>query len=293
MKLVFELNETEQLWWKKTIQKFREKYIKAPREYIDDYLSGKIITLDIIKPDVSKFIFEVREGCWDIYIKDEINFHKEVILHLVKERELPKAILNEIIVEDLFDKNNLIINEHNIYDKLSSLVGDFAGRVMPYFYALSLSTTNSRRSRAGTTFEAIISYIMGIYKYPFEDQSSLGTAFYKSNGLGKMVDGIIPSKKSYEQNRSKCQVITMKTTLREGWQEVVEELNRTNIPHIYLLTLDNQLSEGVLQNMQHQNITVVNYDEIKEKYKNYENIIAFSTFFNKEIPHVLSYWEGK
>lgn len=165
---------------------------------------------------------------------------------------------------------------------------------MPYLYALDLSTTNSRRSRSGKTFEAIIKFLIkDVYGYPFDDQSTVAEGFFQEQGIGKIVDGIIPGKNSYINNRAKTLIITMKTSLRERWQEVAEEMRRTNIPQIYLLTVDKTLTASKLKTMAHQNICIVNYDSVKEQYKKHSNVISFTEFFNHEIPHCLEYWEAQ
>ncbi len=128
----------------------------------------------------------------------------------MEHRELPNTILETIV------KKNTSLNLENL-ELVKASIGAFTGEIMPYIYEVTLSTTNSRRSRAGTTFEHIITYIMGYFEYPYVEQASLGTAFYKTNDLGKLVDGILPSAKAYQSHRSMCVVISMKTTIRERW----------------------------------------------------------------------------
>jgi hypothetical protein len=290
MNVIFELEEQEKKWWKNTIKKFRADYVPKPKVFLDEVIQNNPVKVDQVREDISSFIHKTREACWGIYLEREIEFHREAISHLIKSRDLPSSILKTIIERDLLKNDILNFNKENIFEKLTDTVGDFAGRIMPYFYELSLSTTNSRRSRAGKTFEAIIEYTLGLYGYPYNNQSSLGTSFYSDNGIGKMVDVVIPDKESYNSNRGKCIIITMKTTLRELWQEVVEELNRTKIPNIYLLTLDHGFSETLLLNMKRENIIVVVYDKVKAKLANHDNVKSFKQFFNEEIPHTLDYW---
>jgi hypothetical protein len=133
---------------------------------------------------------------------------------------------------------------------------------------------------------------MDVFGYPYKDQSALGTTFYRQNNLGKKVDLIIPGADEYLRNRSKCAVVTMKTTLRERWQEVAEELSRTNIPHIYLLTIDDSLTSNVINTMNQYNITVVLYSSEKiTKFSDKENVQDFKTFFLREMPHIVEYWK--
>ena len=292
IQLVFELPKGEGKWWKKTIQQFRGDIVKSPGEYVARITSKMELNKPKVIKDVSTKIYEIREACWELYLKDEVKFHKDLISALIMERNLPKGILSQLLEAEIVMNELGRLDKDQLISKISSVVGEFAGRIMPYLYQLSLSTTNSRRSRAGSTFEAIIDYfLVSIYDYPYENQAKIGTKFYTEQNIGKMVDGVIPSASAYSQNRSKCQIITMKTSLRERWQEVVEELNRTNIPHIYLLTLDEALSDGVLTQMKSQNITVVTYDWIKNNFNQHKNVISFSSFFNEEIPHTLEYWD--
>jgi hypothetical protein len=292
MKFILELDEQEKNWWKNTIKSYRDKFIQKPSFYFEKYLSENNIQKEELKKDISGSIPIIREGAWQLYLVDEVILHQKVLAFLTKERDLPIEILNRIVSKKLLNHDKINITKENLHKKLAEVVGEYAGAIMPYIYELCLSTTQSRRSRAGKTFEAIIKYlIVDIYGYSFDDQSKIGTNFYKLNNLGKVVDGVIPSKEAYLKDRSKCQVITMKTTLRERWQEVIEELERTNIPHLYLLTIDEGITKTVLETMAHKNITLINYDHIKEKFKELNNIKSYAEFFNTEIPHCVSYWE--
>ena len=275
-------------WLAAEIKKYRNKFIKTPEQYLKQLKDKKIVDIKGIKKDVSNGIELLREGCWQLYLEDEAVFNKNFIAHLVQARELPNSLLKEYI-----KKTNIKFSK-NFDDDLCNLIGNYTGSIMPYLYALDLSTTNSRRSRSGKTFEAIIKFLIkDVYGYPFDDQSTVAEGFFQEQGIGKIVDGIIPGKNSYINNRAKTLIITMKTSLRERWQEVAEEMRRTNIPQIYLLTVDKTLTASKLKTMAHQNICIVNYDSVKEQYKKHSNVISFTEFFNHEIPHCLEYWEAQ
>jgi hypothetical protein len=51
----------------------------------------------------------------------------------------------------------------------------------------------------------------------------------------------------------------MKTSLRERWQEVAEEIERTKIPEIHLLTVDEDISKNKAQEMANHNIIVIEH----------------------------------
>ncbi len=237
-----------------------------------------------IDSDISYSIHKIRDYVWNLYIQDESIFHQNVLSHLMVDE--PQA--HKILVDSLQNKSF----NNTQYNAIAELVGECAGKVMPYIYELSLSTTNSRRSRSGSTFESIIYHIMGILGYPYVNQSHLGKEFFSQNDLGKKVDMIVPTNEAYEKNRAKCHVITMKTSLRERWQEVVEELQRTNIPHLYLFTLDDSISSNTLELMKKYNITLVTYKYIKNRLTDFSNIISFEEYFQKELPLIIQYWDS-
>lgn len=293
MKAILELDEEEITWWRRKIGEVRRRYVLSPKEILRNHINS-IKDFDAYVSNVretSSFIRGVRAATWSTYVDSELLFYKTVVKELLEERKPPHDVLESVISEKtLIDLNNLKTHEELLHN-ISEIFGNFAGRIFPYFFELSKSVTNSRRSRAGIEFEEIIGSIMKAYGYPYDDQSAIGRKTFEDKGLGKIVDGILPCMKAYDKNRSKCMVITMKTTLRERWQQVVEELNRTNVPAIHLLTLDEGISSNVLDLMKNHNITLVTYRETKDKFVGYSNIISFESFFNTEIPHTIEWWQ--
>jgi hypothetical protein len=95
--------------------------------------------------------------------------------------------------------------------------------------------------------------------------------------------------------RNKTIIGTMKTSLRERWQEVAEEIERTKIPEIHLLTADENISKSKAQEMANHNIIVVAYDWIanSKSLEEMKNIISFEDYLFEEIPSILKFWSGK
>ena len=83
---------------------------------------------------------------------------------------------------------------------------------------------------------------------------------------------------------------SMKTTLRERWQEVVEEIDRSNLPNIYLLTCDTDISTSKATQIKEHNIILVVLKSTKENLANFRNVISFENYFSNEITQVLDYW---
>jgi hypothetical protein len=77
----------------------------------------------------------------------------------------------------------------------------------------------------------------------------LQTSFKSSFSLSSVIFSSMRSSKIYfyEQRRNKTIISTMKTSLRERWQEVAEEIERTKIPEIHLLTVDEDIPKNKAQ----------------------------------------------
>ena len=268
----------------------RKKHIRNPLDIVDNvFLENPIFLTKIENRNISKSIFELREIVWNIYLKDEAKFNIILMEQLYDLLDTPKQILDSIL-------SNKIVNlkGNDLKSELIKTCGEYAGRIYPYIYKISLSNTNSRRSRAGKTFEAIIYKIYSCLGYPFDSQGKVGRKTFADLGIGKKVDSILPSIKAYKKRRNKTIVGTMKTSLRERWQEVAEEIERTNIPEIHLLTVDENISKNKATEMNNHNIIVVTYDWIAESssLKPMKNIISFEDYFFEEIPSILSFWSS-
>ncbi|MBF1998959.1 hypothetical protein H0I59_11305 [Flavobacterium psychrophilum] len=206
---------------------------------------------------------------------------------LHKLLETPKDILEVLLNKNITDKKG-----EELIETVKEICGEYAGRVFPYIYRLSLSNTQSRRSRAGKSFEAIIYKIYENLGYEYDSQSKVGRKTFDTLGLGKKVDSILPNIKCYAERRNKTIIGTMKTSLRERWQEVAEEIERTKIPEIHLLTADESIPKSKAQEMANHNIIVVTYEWVANSValKSMKNIISFEEYLFEEIPNILKFW---
>ena len=289
----YQLSESENEWWDITIQEFRKKYVKTPREYIEESIGLKKYDAEKLKGNVESLLIDERDSIYQLFLRDESRMNAKLVSHLMRTREFPKSRYESLLAaSNIFEeKSSLGIDAFRT--RSSELYGQITGEIFPYLYALSLSSTNSRRARAGGTFEMLIEKCLQILDYTFQNQSSLGTDFYKSNRIGKKVDIIIPGRKAYEQRRTDCGIISAKTSLRERWQEVVEELNRSNVRHIYLATLDEGITSNQVDIMKEYNITlIVRASEKTKKFSDAGNVESFDSFFDKTVPHLLAAWPG-
>ena len=201
--------------------------------------------------------------------------NESLIVEQLREKNWEKFLELEreftgFVFEKLIDKNK--VEESKAIDIIKWFVTEYSDHI----YALSLSNTQSRRSRAGNEFEAIIELILMGAKIPFDTQGSIGTGVFESSNLAKLVDCVSPGASEYKINKRNTSLISAKTTLRERWQEVGDEMDRTKAREMYLATLDDSLSKNVIQLIGENNIIIVTTKSNKDSlYSDSQNVISF------------------
>ncbi|MFI3299400.1 MAG: type II restriction endonuclease [Rikenellaceae bacterium] len=284
--IVTEIPDDELKAFDKLIKKYRGEYIRSSKQIVDNVIESNIAQVEssIERKNASEAILFLRERCWAEFLKDEVCFNSLIMRDLRKIAKTPEVILNDIVEKEVWhsDKEELL-------NTVKDVCGEYAGRIFPYIYKLSLSNTQSRRTRAGKTFEEIIYWLYQKLSYPYDSQSKVGRKLFDSVGLGKKVDSILPGIKNFTERRNKTIIGTMKTSLRERWQEVAEEIQRTNVPEIHLLTCDDNIPENKALEIANHNITIVTFSWVADS-ESLKNIISFEEYFFTEIPNILRYW---
>lgn len=273
------------------IKNQRKELIPSTKETVNKAIFTHKDEIDVLlnNNNISKLIIELRELCYEQFLLEESKFNAVILSTIAKEFNALQTILRDIN-SNLYTFRHL--SEEQFLQKVGHLFGKFAGCISPYIYQLCLSNTQSRRTRAGKVFEGIIYSLYEYYGFSYDSQKSIGKKVFSSLGLGKVVDSILPSAKAFSMYRNKTIVGSMKTTLRERWQEVVEEISRSNLPNIHLLTVDHNIPVSKAKQMSEHNIVLVVTRDVKQKtsLNKMHNIIDFEAYFTKEIPQIMAYW---
>lgn len=256
--------------FKKLIKKNRPQKMLSPFELT----YSSFIELGYDKKDkrffidnASLIVEEMRKESWKQFLNEESKFSKYIYEKLVNESDL-----------DRFSKEEAIIEFLNHHEK--------------HIYALSLSNTQSRRSRAGTEFEHIIEFILMGVGISIDTQGSVGSGVFETTHLAKLVDCVAPGATEYKLDKRNTSLISAKTTLRERWQEVGDEMSRTMAREMYLATLDDSITDNVASLIGKNNIILVTLKDYKERlYKKHPNIISFETMIDELLTKELV-WEG-
>ena len=207
---------------------------------------------DYFENNASSIVEELRKHCWSNFRNIETNFTKRMLNYLFSTDDTAKNMTGTEAVEY------------------------FIETYPDHIYSLTLSNTQSRRVRAGKEFEAIIEMILIGANIPIDSQGSIGKKIFTDKNLGKLVDLISPGVTEYFLDKNNTILISAKTSLRERWQEVPEEISRTGASQMYLATLDENISFSDLNKMYESNVILVTTKSIKEaSYKTIMNVITF------------------
>jgi EcoRII C terminal len=146
-------------------------------------------------------------------------------------------------------------------------------------YFLSLS--QSRKARAGTSFQLIMTALLKRLNYTFEEQPILPDS---------KPDYVLPSKTWYSKNASDCIILTLKRTLRERWRQVPTEGNTGST--YFLATIDAKVPPEELAKMKTLNVKLVVPLELKKmNYASAMNVISFEDFFEDYLDPAVIRWK--
>ena len=228
--------------YKKFIKDKRINWFKQPYDLVYD----NFIKLEYDKKDhgfffdnASMIVENLRKQCWEEFVPIEKEFTSNMLKELV---------------------NNDTIRNMTPEEAITWFVQSFPEHI----YSLTLSNTQSRRSRAGKEFEAIIELLLVGAGIPFNSQGNIGKKEFIDKGLGKLVDVVSPGVTEFIINKRNTVLISAKTTLRERWQEVPEEMGRTGAREMFLATLDDNISDEVLTTLYEANIQIVTTRRIRQ-----------------------------
>jgi len=213
------------------------------------------------------------------YSKEQIKLHFDSLfnetqgeiykVYLKYQHEYGKLVLSAF-ADQLIEKGELCdVSE----------VGTILGKYFPVFDAFFLSLAQSRKSRAGKSFESIHNALFKELGYPFDEQRVIN---------GKP-DFIMPSYDHYMKNSIDCIIFTAKRTLRERWRQIVTE--ETRGLGFYLATIDENISSNQLDEAKHHRIYIVCPEEIKAKYYSGKiNVLSFTGFFTDHLDPAMERW---
>jgi hypothetical protein len=209
-----------------------------------------------------------------LWLRDLLNVDsivEEAISELIKEMNV-KNFLEILISRNLYEVlKKLEKKAHEIYKHYEDKVRE---KFMKGYYGKNIdanefekSLTNTRRRRAGETFEKIFLKILSEYKVPYEDHVNM---------CGAEFDIVIPNKEVALRNPRSVILISLKREVRERWKETVGDVyilkHRRNceyseIENIWFASLGKP-SKKAVKVMTDLNIVVYVPDDVYEEMLN-------------------------
>ncbi|MFH1683619.1 MAG: type II restriction endonuclease [Candidatus Margulisiibacteriota bacterium] len=235
--------------------------LKSPVEIIeearDNVTRRHSYTVTQIKTNFDGLIDETEREAHQVYLKYEKQYGQDVFL----------AFVNYLVAEGEISSVNGI--------------GEILGRYFKAFDKFFLSIAQSRKSRAGKTFERIHNALFKKLGYPFDEQVV----------IDGQPDFLMPSADHYNRNPMDCIIFTAKRTLRERWRQIVTEGTRGL--GFYLATIDENVSESQLREMLDHRINLVCPQRIKDaQYPDVVNVISFAKFFDDYLDPAMERWRS-
>lgn len=235
--------------------------IPSLTDLIEDVLRKKVVPpyddADYLKRNFSKLVEELQIDAYNSYLEAE-------------EREGMRVI-------------HKCLSERVSADSSTSDVIDEASKMFKALERFFLSLIQSRKPRAGKTFEIILKTLFKRLDYPFEEQQII-------NGRP---DFLLPNREHYNRNAMDCIIFTAKRTLRERWRQIVTEGTRGL--GFFLATIDEKISEPQLNEMKSNRIYLVLPERIKSDNSHYntaDNVITFEGFFQYHLDPAVERWKS-
>ena len=191
-----------------------------------------------VRKNFNNFLFNALIEEWNIFQKYEKELYKTKVIPFIFE--LVKDNSNEFPVCQSVIKNIIKSIKQNTDSK--EHITFLSESLFEYFEALFQSIHQSRRSRAGGSFQYQIENLFNLAGFPFSKQTRL-------NGP---VDFLLPSEDYYLRYRHDAIILSVKRTLRERWQQAIAELQAARVGRIYLATAEtdtNKVRERDLDRM--------------------------------------------
>lgn len=151
-------------------------------------------------------------------------------------------------------------------------------RGFPDLDATFLSAAQTRKSRAGRSFEHHVGRVFRDGSIRYEEQVILGN---------RRPDFVLPdvaTLKSKVRPFNDAMIVSLKTTLRERWKQL--SLERIN-GDVFLATVDDRVTAGAIADLADNGIHLLVPESLKKSketcYASKSNVITFRDFFDDEI----------
>jgi hypothetical protein len=222
----------------------------------------------------------VKEG-WDLLPSEEkekqyiINHFSKSVINF--EKTVYSVYLNyekqafPYVTELWISRNKSLIDKLAAeYKEYSEFIKRVCEPLCPFFGALHMKASQMRKSRGGKAFESIVrsllNYIGISCEKPYDKMIKEGRKIIKKiegRKVLKRIDAVIPDQQTALSRPDQAFFLSCKRTLRERWKQTIPE--RKPAWRVFLLTIDDELSEDKAREIDQLGIIAYVRDELKAK----------------------------
>ena len=187
---------------------------------------------------------------------DPLNHPDEALLEWYRQETRLFKLMEKLVIRDNGELQELI--------KKAVDTGDLD--VEPLI-SIAKSILNTRKSRAGLSFQNHIGYILKVHKIKYVAQ-----AHTEGN---ETPDFLFPDSESYANplyDRKLLRMLAAKTSLKDRWRQVLKEADKIEFKH--LITMDTMMTEPQVNEIQDSRICLIVPSPLQTVYKN----VSFATF---------------
>lgn len=223
------------------------------RQAIREALGHRPYDVAYIKDNFSALVYDLQVRAYGLYLE--------------AERRACAPILADYVASRLSDGNESSFRQ--------AFVDSFF--VLDRFY---LSLTQSRRTRAGSAFETVVTTLFEALGYPYSAQPVLS---------GSKPDFVLPSVAHYNAFATDCLTFSAAATLGADWSSKIIEGLMGQL--VFLATTDERISLADLEKLKQHKFRLVVPKHIKSRrYGSALNVIDFEFFFAYWLDPALKRW---
>ena len=222
-----------------------KKEIPSVDHIFDEALSRLSLDKPFVKNNFGKALILVDEKATKIYRSYERKaLEKLAVLWLGLQKEEVRRRLRIVLDQEGWER--FLKEAKEVFVEFGILVQE-----------LEKDLGNMRKARGGTTFEKMVLKLLGIIGIKAERPGRKA-----KERLGR-IDIVIPSVEVASETPDRAIFLTCKRTLRERWKQEVPQARLNQ--RIYLLTIDDNLSESKAEEINEKEFIAFVRDDIVEK----------------------------
>jgi len=257
--------------FKRAIRRARKSHIPAPERVVAEAFQELNYTERALSPAYVRQNFDALLR--NVFIKtlDVLERYEEPAYADAAFKELLR--LRSRDVESTFQD----FDRARTFANFEAAIGALLKGWYPDLRTMFISVSNSRMARGGLDFEWQFEKLLQLMHVPYQKQKG-------REGRRQRVDFVLPDLETYNRERNKALIISVKRTLRERYQQVADEQHRMRAPNVYIVTAEDKVAPDKVQEIKDLNVYLVLWDEVKKRdYPSEPAVIGYSYLANDVI----------